>query len=219
MTSFVIEHFRPATSVSDERSLRFSRERAAVELAGRTVWCAGPFPGAPATAQLQVTADEPLRRLAERLDAMLGGAAHAAVELGPAGREICAQAVRDPDPIVQRDDVVLLHDALTALLAQAVRERGAHAVWCAGVAAPAPGRPGAREAWQFLCSCTTGVDAYLTRWGRGLAAVMPSADVVTVRADPDRELGWRSALADVIRGDRDETVGGTRHARPAVAAR
>jgi hypothetical protein len=147
------------------------------------------------------------------------GVARAAVDLGDAEREICAESMRDPDPAVRRDDVVLLHDALTALLAQAVRERGAHAVWCAGVAAPAPGRPGAREAWQFLRSCTTGVDAYLTRWGRGVAVVMPSADVVTVRADPDRELGWRSALADVIRGDRDETVGGTLHPRPAVAAR
>jgi hypothetical protein len=93
------------------------------------------------------------------------------------------------------------------------------AVWCASVAAPAPGLLGTREAWQFLRSCTTGVDAYVTRWGSGLAAVMPAADVVAVRADPDRAFGWRRALADVIRGDRDETVGGTRHPRPAVAAR
>jgi len=27
------------------------------------------------------------------------------------------------------------------------------------------------------------------------------------------ELGWTSALADIVRDDRDETVGGTRHAR------
>jgi len=220
LTSFVIEHFRPATSVSDERSLRFSRERAADELAGRTVWCAAPLPGVPAAARLEVPADEPLRRLAERLDVMLsGGLARAAVDLGDAEREICAESMRDPDPAVRRDDVVLLNDALTALLAQAVRERGAHAVWCASIAAPAPGRLGTHEAWQFLRSCTTGVDAYVTRWGSGLAAVMPSADVVAVTADPDRESGWRRALADVIRGDRDETVGGTRHPRPAVAAR
>jgi len=217
LTSFVIEHFRPATSARDGRSLRLSRERAADELAGRAVWCAGPFPGAPATARLQVTADEPLRRLAERLDAMLGSGAQAAVELGPAEREICAQAVRDPYPVVHEDDVVLLHDALTALLAEAVRERGAHAVWCVSVAAPA--RPSAGEAWRFLRSCTTGVDAYVTRWGRGLAAVMPSADLVTVKAEPDAELGWTSVLADVVRGDRDESVGGTLHPRPAVAAR
>jgi hypothetical protein len=63
------------------------------------------------------------------------------------------------------------------------------------------------------------VDAYVTRWGRGLAAVMPSADLVTVKAEPDTELGWTSVLADVVRGDRDETVGGTLHPRPAVAAR
>jgi hypothetical protein len=219
LTSFVIEHFRPATSASDGRSLRLSRERAADELAGRAVWCAGPFPGAPATGRLRVTADEPLRRLAERLDAMLGSGAQAAVELGPAEREICAQAMRDPYPVVHEDDVVLLHDALTALLAEAVRERGAHAVWCVSVAAPARSGPGAREAWRFLRSLTTGVDAYVTRWGRGLAAVMPSADLVTARAEPDTKLGWIGVLSDVVRGDRDETVGGTRHPRPAVAAR
>jgi hypothetical protein len=150
---------------------------------------------------------------------MLGSGAQAAVEFGPAEREICAQAVRDPYPVVHEDDVVLLHDALTALLAEAVRERGAHAVWCVSVAAPARSGPGAREAWRFLRSLTTGVDAYVTRWGRGLAAVMPSADLVTARAEPDTKLGWIGVLADVVRGDRDETVGGTRHPRPAVAAR
>jgi hypothetical protein len=41
-------------------------------------------------------------------------------------------------------------------------------------------------------------------------------------ADTDRDSGdlaWASALADVVVGDRDERVGGTRHARPAVAVR
>ena len=216
MTSVVIEHFRPPTSVSDERSLRFRHERAADALAGRAVWCAAPLP--PATAQLEVAADEPLRHLAERLDAMLNGVAQGIAELGPEEREICAQAVRDPEPGVRRGDVVLLHDALTALLAQAVRERGAHAVWCVGVAGRTPGRA-SYEAWSFLRSHTAGVDAYLMRWGDGMAAVMPSADLVTIDAEPDMGLMWMSVLADVVSGDRDETVGGTLHPRPVVAAR
>ena len=75
------------------------------------------------------------------------------------------------------------------------------------------------EAWSFLRSHTAGVDAYLMRWGDGMAAVMPSADLVTIDAEPDMGLMWMSVLADVVSGDRDETVGGTLHPRPVVAAR
>jgi hypothetical protein len=34
-----------------------------------------------------------------------------------------------------------------------------------------------------------------------------------------RELAWRSVLADLVHGDRDERVGGTVGARPAVPVR
>jgi hypothetical protein len=48
---------------------------------------------------------------------------------------------------------------------------------------------------------------------------MPSADVVTVKSGPDAELDWNGILADVLTADRAQTVGGTLHARPTVAAR
>jgi hypothetical protein len=51
---------------------------------------------------------------------------------------------------------------------------------------------------------------------------MPCAGILVAKdldARLDDELGWTSLLADVVHNDRDETVGGTRHVRPLVAAR
>jgi hypothetical protein len=216
LTSVFVEHFESRASSRDERATRLARERADDALAGRAVWCAVPLPGGVATSRLEVVAGEPLRRVAEQLDAMLETAIED-VALGPAERAICAQATPDVAPVVRRDDVVVLHDALTALLAQPVREQGAHAVWLVRAGSP-PRRP-AREAWRFLRAYTFGVDAYVMGWGGSVAAVMPAAGVVTVKETLQPDLGWSSMLADVVDGDRDETVGGTLHPRPAVAAR
>ena len=113
------------------------------------------------------------------------------------------------DALVGTDDVVLLDDAP---LAPAIRERGAHALLRVRTL---PGAP------------TAAVDAYLIAWSAGgalahrLAAVMPRAGRVAEkdygRAGDD--LAWGSLLADVVDGDRDEHVGGRRHARPAIAVR
>jgi hypothetical protein len=137
---------------------------------------------------------------------------------------------------VRPDDVVVVHDALSAALAGAIRERGAHAVWHVTISS---GR-GARAARDFIGRYTGAIDAYvMTRRrpvGRGLveesmAAVMPRADVVAARElgaeDPrdhdhrsrTEEVGWSALLADVISEDRRQTVGGTRHVRPTVAPR
>jgi hypothetical protein len=107
------------------------------------------------------------------------------------------------------DDVVVLDDAgLTAI----VRECGAHAVVRVRALPPGP---------------VSAVDAYLVAWhggasrGRHLAAVMPHAGRV-VEADvrgPGDDLAWSSVLADLVAADRDEHVGGRRHARPAVPVR
>jgi hypothetical protein len=59
-------------------------------------------------------------------------------------------------------------------------------------------------------------------WDHGFAALMPCAGLCVAKdldARLDDELGWTSLLADVVHSDRDETVGGMRHARPVVAAR
>jgi hypothetical protein len=93
---------------------------------------------------------------------------------------------------------------------------------------------GAGEAWSFLRPLTAAVDAYLAMWAapehgthvERIVAMMPSADAVATRdvapgpaAERRHDLGWSSALAAAVAGDRAETVGGTRHARPATPAR
>lgn len=241
MTSLLIQYFGAPSSGREARALDSARRRAVDELAGRTVWCASGLRASGDSAgllrsslrwagddgvvasRLDVLAGEPLQELAERLDEMLHGAPYA--RPGAGEQEICADGMRGGEtligPDVRADDVVVVHDPLTALLAQAIRERGAHAVWHVGIA---PGAPGAavRDALAFVRRFTSGLDAYVLRSGAHVTALMPSADIVAdaeVHGDPYRDVGWGSTLAAVVHADRDETVGGTRHARPAVAVR
>jgi hypothetical protein len=219
VTTLLIEHIPSPSTTRDARVLRFLRESAADALGGRTVWCVGEAPEeVPAGTRVEVRAQEPARVLAERIDALLHGAGAGPAGLGAAERELCAQAVCDTPSAVAADDIVLLSDAVAAFLAQAVREHGAHAVWCMSFPA-APSGAAAREAWEFLRPYMGGVDAYVARWGAGVAAAMPRADVVSVKSELEGELAWRSLLADVVRDDRAETVGGTLRPRPAVAVR
>ncbi|MEY2533848.1 MAG: hypothetical protein QOF29_1758 [bacterium] len=264
MTSVVNEHVGRPGSTRDARALRRTRARAADELAGRTVWCATALPsgqsaartlrtclgtgGSVAAGSLEVAAGEPLRPLAQRLDDILRTATATAspigrgdrAPLGPAEAEIYALGQGQGEMLlgagVARDDVVVLHDALAAVLAQAVRERGAHVVWDVKLGVAAPGQETARDAWAFLRRYTSAIDAFLMSWlepgDRGqpverIAAVMPSVDIVATKELPMpgeqdtawQDVGWSSVLADVVHRDRDEHVGGRLHARPAVAAR
>jgi hypothetical protein len=210
----VTERLGAPTSTHSRRRIEFVRERAVDELAGRTVWCATALPGAHAsarhlraalewagpdgvvTAALEVTCDEPVREAAAHIDDMLG------------------RGVRD-------GDVVVLHDALTALLAEAVRERGAHAVWTVRIAAEQP-TAAVETAWSFLRGHTAGLGAYVVDWDGGVAALVPALGAITAKQVAGRaasDLAWGSLLADVVHADRGEMVGGTLHARPAVAAR
>jgi hypothetical protein len=253
----MMEEVGVPSSVRSSRAFESARRRAVDELAGRTVWCAAALPEGQASADrlraylqwaetgdvvagtLEVdVADEPLRALAQRLDRMLTGAAASSARLGPADREIYTEGTEGSEALVGagvgHDDVVVLHDALTAMLVEAIRERGAHAVWHVQMGV-AP-RDAAGEAWTFLRRYTPAVDAYLTTWseptGRGvlaerIAALMPSADVVAAKeiaaadaaADRRHNAAWSSVLADVVHADRGESVGGTLQARPAVPAR
>jgi hypothetical protein len=127
----------------------------------------------------------------------------------------------------------VVHDALSALVAEAVRERQAHVVWRFRLAGSS--RATRRRALDFLQRFTPGVDAYVMTWfergHRGevverVAAAMPAAGILATKQFPlhfsgeePRRLAWRMALAEVVRSDREECVGGTLHARPAVAAR
>jgi hypothetical protein len=253
MTSLRIEELPAPSTTRRLRALEAARMRVVDKFAERTVWCACALPGRRPSAQrlqaslqwgsggvacsmLAVSADERLRDFAERLEAMLAGASP--TRLGPAERELCADCVGASEELVvdvRADDVVVVHDALTALLAQALRERGAHAVWYVSAAPPARGST-AGAAWSFLRRYTSSMDAYVMSWsptaersGAGverIAAVMPSPDAVTATdiqatfaSGEPRLLGWSTVLAEVVQGDRDETVGGTLQPRPTVPVR
>lgn len=252
MTSLTIEHLEPASTIRGARMLDAARGRALDLLADRTVWSAAALPEAHTAARrlrtslrsggdvtcslLDAAGDERMRELAERLQAMLDGLSSA--RLGAAEREVCADAFGTSEQLVAAvgpGDVVVAHDPLTALLAEAVRERGAHAVWHISVEA-APRRPIASSVRRFLSRYTSRIDAYLTissqpagRPGavvERIAALMPSSDAVAATDIPAAvaggeplSLAWSTVLAGVVRSDRDETVGGTLHARPAVPVR
>lgn len=245
MTSLVIEQFAAPDTARKARALERAHRRAAEELAGRTVWCvAAARTGAAAAAALQtrlggvraegvaargapLRVGEPLTHLIERLDAMLRGG-RASPELGPESREVYVRGMEDSEELIghrlRAGDVVVLHDPIAGALAQAVRSGGAHAVWRLALE---PRRSAAVAAWRFLRLGKPCLDAYVTDWRpTGLAAFISAPDVVCAKqvgpGAPGQsldELGWTSLLADVVRGDRDETVGGTLHARPSVAAR
>jgi hypothetical protein len=198
--TFETERFGVATTSRARRAHTRARERAVDRLAGRTVWCAGALPRG-LTSPLDVEGGEQLRVAARRLESML--------DEGPAG--------------VRAEDVVVLHDPLSAALVQAVRERGAHALWHLRMGAGPRGAQ-SQEAWTF-------VSAYLLSWStrgrsggaeRRIAAFVPSSGGGFAKelagSAPDG-LGWASLLADVLEHDRLECVGGTIHVRPVVAAR
>jgi hypothetical protein len=213
MTRLEIERFDPPSTTRAMRVRAWAGERAADELAGRTVWCASASRSGRASAQtlgdvlrqtaggvaadpLDVTGGEALRELADRLDAMLAGHSEP-VGLGAQEAALCAETAADLAEAllgraVGRDDVVIVHDTL---LVQAVRERGAHTVWhvhATAREAPAAARA-AREAHTFLHRYTAAVDAYIMTWpepaGHGrtverVAAAMPDCDVVAAKEIP-----------------------------------
>lgn len=189
MASLLLEHFQVPSGTRDARAFDSARRRTLAELAGRTVWCVG---GALA------------QRLRDRLKWGGGDGMRAAwLEVLDDDADIAAD--------VRPDDIVVLHHPLTAGRAEAIRQRGTHTVW--HVIEP-------REA-------TPAVDAYLMTGATAdgaqfVAALMPGAGVVMareIRGATYRDVGWSSLLADVVRSDRDECVGGTLHARPAIAPR
>jgi trehalose synthase len=231
------------------RAVELARERATDELAGRTVWCATAVASDRGRAQellewlspaaelsaapLDVTPDDRLRELADRLEAILTGPPPVRQALGLDDQQAFDDAVQAGESLVGGDvrpgDVVVLHDPLTAALARAIRERGAHAVWhVRGGAAPSEGE--AAHVRDFLQRYTSVLDAYVMTWiestGRGfrverIAALVPSADLLAAK-DVGRghaDVGWSSVLADVVHSDREETVGGRLHARPTIAVR
>lgn len=196
-------------------------QRAADEMGGRTVW----------SVSASAVGQRPARRLDEllrRLEA-LGVRTRRRHFPPPAEEEEdFAEAARESDAVVGEsladDDVVVLNDARAAPLAMPARERGAHVVLSG---AAAPGERGAGLA--FLHGQEAAVDALLITARRRTAGgstvervtlAMPSAATVTaIDVGPPPENALLQILADIVRSDRLETVGGMRHARPTVAVR
>ena len=185
-------------------------------------------------ASVDIPTTGPLLQLAERLEAMLTDAETASEPpLGPADDEIVGDAVSGAAEGfvagMRAGDVVVLHDALAAALAGPIRERGAHAVLRVSTGAA---RSGAAvvQARRFLARHTAPVDAYVTS-GRPsgvkgerldrIVTLMPCPGAMTEKevAHELNDLGWIGMLGDVVQTDRNETVGGRRHARPAVPPR
>jgi hypothetical protein len=240
MATVTIERVGVTPGSRAARVLEAVSRGAADELAGRTVWCAAALPRGRAAARrlserlaepsgphvavrrLDVEVEEPLRRLADRLDRMLARHPASAGGLGGAERDLYDDGARRAEGLagdrVRAGDVVVLHDTLAPVLAEAIREHGAHVVWELG-----PDAATANEAWAFLQGYTAGLDAYLTTRAGLLAAHMPSPSAVAAKEVAPGggydTVGLSWLLADVVHDDRREHVGGTLHARPAVTAR
>jgi hypothetical protein len=194
--------------------------------------------GEVAADRLEIAVPEPLCGLVEQLEAMLRGLPESNMALGAEQQAVYAGGSADGEALVggavRPDDVVVLCDSAAALLAQPARERGAHVVGQVAIR-PRPQRT-SLQAWRFVHRAAPVIDAYATSWStplprgceqRGVAAFMAAPDAVAANeatsergtGDWDPEVGWSRLLADVVRGGREEHVGGTRQARPAVAAR
>jgi hypothetical protein len=202
MSRVTVEHYPAPSTVREARRLEGSGSRAVDQLAGHTVWCAGAFPaGRDAAVAL--------------LDCLLWTRDGGVTPSTLGTRDLARENVRP-------GDIVVMHERPEPDLAEAIRDRGAHLVWRI-----------ARRATRGLVPASA-VDSYLTSWlpaGRGtrverIAALVPcSGAVATVEVAPGpaaerrHDLGWSSALAAAVAADRADTVGGTRHARPGVAAR
>lgn len=185
---------------------------------------------------------EPLLGLVEHLDGMLRGTVWPAGALGPAAEDVYLRGSEDGESLIPHDvhsgDVVVLHDPIAAPLARPIRERGAHAIWRASIG---PWDHDVAAAWRFVHDHSPTLDAYVMTWrsARGgiagsISGFISASGVVAAKelaraselahseSEPGAdytELGWTTLLADIVRADRADRVGGRLSARPSVAAR
>ena len=264
MPSVVIDRLEPPSSARRARTSDVARARATDRLAGRTVWCATALPAGRGAAQtlrgcltadgcvvaqeLQITPAEPFRAVAAKLDqalrfasamVSLAGIDRVSGRLDRREQAEYADGARGDEALagdrVEPGDVVVLHDALTAALGEALRGRGAHVVWEVPLG-PAPAGVAVAATWAFLHPHARAIDAVVMSWTAAerrawgverIAAAMPSPALLATKeipasgADAQRRhnRGWSTLLADIVDRDRGESVGGALHARPAVPAR
>jgi hypothetical protein len=234
-------------STREARRLAWARGRWEEQLSGRTVWCVASLPdgrdaawqlrgrlrsdtseGGVAVGCIVIATDESLGALGSRLEAMLRGLA--GERLTRDDEVLYAFACGDGENMlgaaIGDGDVVVLHDAVAAVTAEAARDRGAHVFWRID-AATSPAPRSAFAAWDFMRPRSRGVDGYVGAWGEPspgrerIGAALPSTGAVTARDVGSTHVpaGWSGALADLLADDRQETVGGTVHVRPTVAVR
>ena len=216
MPSVVIDRLEPLSSARRVRMSDLARERAADRLGGRTVWCATALPagrgaahtlrgcltadGCVVAEELEITPDEPFRALGGKLDQALRLASALASptglgrEPGRLGRREHAQyaeGARDGEALagdrVEPGDVVVLHDALTAALGEALRGRGAHVVWDVPLGT-APAGVAVAATWEFLHPHARAIDAIVMQLDRPRGARVG-----------DRAHRGRDALARAVR--------------------
>jgi hypothetical protein len=246
MTDLLFENFADYSGTRDSRVLALARARADEGLAGRSVWYAmalassagraralqGCVPAARRAGLLQLAPEEPLRRIARRLDAMLARAGADALDRADADElgDAILRGERIAGEEIGSGDVVVLDDPLGLVLAPALRERGAHAVLYVR-----PGSAHARatvgRAAPVLRPCGAAVDARVMVWrergrvgAKRIAALITSGDVVaakeiTARGLHPDEICWTTMLAEIVERNHGETVGGRMHVRPTVAPR
>src|SRR6187551_124877 len=84
--------------------------------------------------------------------------------LGPEQRELyertLAASARHLSPLLQKEDIVFLHDPQTAGLIPAVKAAGARAIWRCHIGADQPDEF-SRRAWDFLAADVRAADAYV----------------------------------------------------------
>lgn len=213
MSIVITERFGLRESTHDARGLERAAEHATEELGARTIWCAGTLADGRACAH-------ELRACLER-----AGGLRAAGELD-------LEAERPVTDVagVAADDIVVLHDAVSAVLTGPLREQGAHPVWHL--------RPEALRgpAWSTLERHAAGLDGCILSWTHVLddgevveraVAMIPAAGVLATTevlsrgsgGDAAHELAWRRALAGVVSTGHAQHVGGTQHVCPTVAPR
>ncbi len=246
MSTWTIDAFA-GDSPREARRLAWACGRWEEQLSGRTVWCVAALPdgrdaawqlrgrlrsgsreGGVAVGCIVIAPGAEIGTLGSRLEDMLGGLS--GDRLTRDDEALYAFACDDGETMlgaaVVGGDVVVLHDAVAAVTAEAARDRGAHVFWRVD-AAPSPAPRSAVAAWDFMRPRSRGVDGYVGAWGEPSAgrnrigAALPSTGAVMARdvGSTHVPVGWSGALADLLVDDRLETVGGTLHARPTVAAR
>ena len=213
MTNVMVEQFQAPDTRRYARVLELARSRALEQLAGRRTWVIGADPG---------DALQPARSRSDEADDAL------TMQRIPSltGESLLTLIVLH----VRVGDILVIRDAAAIGVSRMARECGAHVIWDRRLM---PRRSGSTVGVPPSRRQALAPDAWLTAWttgGRGaprrLAAFIGAPSILSAKEmgggaadDSYEQLGWTSLLADIVREDRAERVGGTVATRPLVAPR